>query len=376
MKHGVLKKVLRVLALKTHRFWQIGFMSLMLTGFSVPAAFAQMDSIRAQLFAAKAIEKLKLGQADSARYFSQSSLAFFEKTDDLAEWLKLHKDMGRVLRDEKHEPEQSMPYFEGALRDTWRKPRTNKEWKNWASLNLNIGYVCFQARSDYVCARTYYEAGRVILQDTLNEENIMLADVVLHPLGNIYGYLRDYDKASQYLQEAKKVCEKLFAWDKAAGTANDIGIMYWTKGDFVVADKWFREGLKMKELSPEMKVTLLLNLGVAVLKQGHHEEAWHLTEEAQKMLELDSSTFTPSRFIGHQADLHDNLGNLYQARRQWSEAAAHFRQSIGFIIEKFGTPNRREVAQGYLELCDLFTHQHRPDSTLHYAQTALRCLLP
>lgn len=374
MKNEIPSSALLVPSSKASAFWANCTVLIL---YCLPTvSFSQVDYLSAKSFAAKAVEKTRLAQADSAAFYTTRSLAFFQDKDYLNDWLQLHRSIGRIFRDEKNAPEQAMAWYEAAFLQAWRKPATEEEWTTWAFLHLSVGFICSEKRGDFICARDHYETGRAILQDTLHRADTIIADFVLRPLGNIHARFRDFEKALQYLRQAKTICEQQNNWNKAAIAANGIGMMYFTKGDYKAAAGWFQEGLKYKDLSPHARVTLYLNLGLTSLKNNEVEKAWSLTSEAKQLLEQYPEAYTNNDSIEHWADLHDNLGNIYQHRSQWQQAANHFQTFIMLLKEQFGTPSRREVAQGFLELCDLFTEWGQPDSTLRYAQAALRCLLP
>ncbi|MCC6462414.1 MAG: CHAT domain-containing protein [Saprospiraceae bacterium] len=339
--------------------------------------FAQTPSLAlAQAWADSARANISRKQATDAQPYIDQSLAVFRAQDDLLDWLQLHRDIAKHYRDKEKNAEKALFWFQAAVQQRWRAPASEAEQNTWAGIQLGIGYTCLQLQGDFIRAREYYEAGRAMLQDTLRLENLYLAEVVLTPLGNIHARFRDYEKALYFLQQAKRICEQQQAWDKAALAANGIGMLYISKQEYPTATRWFRTGLALPQLSAGRRVMLTLNLGLSLLKEGDIDNALRLSTEARYLLEQQPEAFSNAERLDLGADLQDNLGNICEIRGEGLQAAGHFRACIALLTQKFGNPNRREIAQGYLELCELFATGKQPDSVLHYAQTALRCLLP
>ncbi len=200
--------------------------------------------------------------------------------------------------------------------------------------------------------------------------------MVLRPLGNHNARFRDYEKAVQFLTQAKNICTQNNAWNKAAIAANGLGLMYLNKGDVELSIYWFQEGLAFPNLSVSSQVLLQLNLGLAYLKNNDPTVARKITDAAGRLLELYPKSFNEGQRLENLGDLHNNLGDICSYLGQYEEAIGHLKTCIAFRKEQFGTANHRSVVQGILKLCTLFTATHQPDSTLFYVRLALESLLP
>jgi len=333
-------------------------------------------------FEVEAFAKIDLGQFDSVRYYSDSAFALYREEQNVAEWLNLKAELGGKLLQKKHNGEplfyadEAMYYLESALRDVWGpKPPPKAAWRSWAKIHLRIGAVYSQKRGNFEQALDYYEIGRRFLQDSLGDDDLYLANVVLTPLGKMHQRFRDYDRASQCFQDAIRICVREQNQNGEAIALNGMGIMELGKGDYPRAIRWFERGGALDNLSLHPKALLLINLGLARLKNKEPEKAWQLSQEAKWQLEHSAVPLPRNDSLELWADLHDNLGNLYQYERKWDDAKKHFQMFAAYQIEKFGA-NRRETAQAWLEFCDLFSDMGAPDSTLHYAQLALNSLFP
>lgn len=332
-----------------------------------PAAQGQPDSIRALRFA----RQPDAGAPDSLRLYA----AYFQKKDDLRNWLSMHLQAGKnLIFDEKNHTD-GIRILEKALQP-FRPPKNAREWEMWGSLHVNAAYVHYRVTENLERARAYYETARAIYQDTLRISGVFVAEQVINELGNIHALFRDYEKASYFLHQAKDICIQHKAYGKAANAINDLAVMLRTRGDWNGASRYYREALALPGLAVENVLQLSINLAEALARTGHPDDARHVSTECQRILEEKQDSFSASMRFEFWADLHENLALVARQKKQWETAALHYRCCGAFYEQKFGGPNNRIVAQCRLKSSDLYLECDRPDSALYYAQAALRCLLP
>lgn len=302
---------------------------------------------------------------------------FFQEQDSLRLWLVLHSRLAyaRLYIPQKKDPAKAVAWFE-AVQKPWRQPQQRGEWSTWASVHVNIAYYYYKSKEDLPEARRYYEICRNIYQQQLDAGALYLAQHILTPLGNVSSALRDYEKAQQYLKEARRIGLQQGAGTVAAYATNALGMMHLNRGRYEAAAQAFEEGLTLPGISPFHKILLLLNAGLAHSKLGDLDNAMRRSREAEQLLSVHLSTFRPAEGREHLANLHDNLGNIYQAQKNWSQAAFHFKQRQALLQENCGDEGCRSVAQAALQLADLYDILDRSDSVLYYIQSALHNMSP
>jgi tetratricopeptide (TPR) repeat protein len=104
--------------------------------------------------------------------------------------------------------------------------------------NYNLG-VEYQKRKDYLSAIKYYE---VAAKDCDRPE-------VFYSLGYCYDQIGDYDRSLEYYQRCLKLVDKPFA-----DLYNNMGIVFWKKGQKKKAEELFQAALKIDpEYTPAKK---------------------------------------------------------------------------------------------------------------------------
>lgn len=332
-------------------------------------SFAQSSFPEARRFA----EKPNPDAPDSI----QTCARFLQDNDSLRLWLVLHYRLAtiRLYDDRKKDPEAATRWLDMAQKP-WRQPHEYGEWRTWASLHTVIAYYNYKSKANLVEGKHYYEVARSIYLDHLNPADVYLAQHVLTPLGNVCLRLRDYEKAHQYLKEAQRISTEQRAWNAAAYATNALGMMYVNRGDYKKAGPFFQEGLALSGITPFYKILLLLNAGLVHLKQHDLVAAERVSREAEQLLQAHQTDFPRENQREFYADLHDNLGNIFQEQKNWAQAAYHFHQRKAMLQAECNGQSCRSLAQSNLQMADLFTLTGQPDSVLLYLNAALNNMVP
>jgi CHAT domain-containing protein len=325
--------------------------------------FAQPTFADAKRFA----DKPNPDAPDSIRVYA----ALLQEKDSLRLWLRMHSLLAyEKLYGKKKNVADAQHWYEVGQRP-WRQPRQRAEWVNWASLQTNIAYFQSNFKYDLVKADFHYEAARAVYQDSLHMNNASLAKNVLTPLGIIASRQRDYEKAQHYLNAGKEISIAQSSWNDAANSINIIGMMYVNKEHYTDAGRVFQEGLALPGINSRYKILLSLNLGLALLKQGNLKEALQITNTASDSLNAHAGELKTYQAHELFANLHDNLGNIFQEQKNWPQAAFHFHQRLAYTQQLCGDEPCRDAAQANLQLADFFTITEQPDSVLYYIKAAL-----
>jgi tetratricopeptide (TPR) repeat protein len=104
---------------------------------------------------------------------------------------------------------------------------------------------------------------------------------------------------------------------------SNLGVIYWQRGDTELAEKEWREALRLAPNS----ASLLSDLGLVSTRRGHYAEAASYFRQAIRLKPDDPSP-------------HSNLGLAFQKSGQPQAAEAEFRAALALAPQKFETRNR------------------------------------
>lgn len=330
-----------------------------------------------EFYIQKVVENVRAGKWGSVQYYNAIVDSVYNASDSLARWITHYSTVGfdSCLQKDSNAA-IALTILLIPVKAKAHPPHSIEEWKVLSRLHLRIGYIYNQYMQNPILARDYYESGRAMRQSNLPPDNFYLAYYVLHPLGNIYAKLRDFDRANHYLQTALAIYMEDSLWTDAAKCCSDIGLMFITKENYQDAIHWFQVGLNYRDISPDSQIFLLLNLGLANAKTGKTEEGLRITMEAKELLEATGDSMGESHRYEHWGDVHGNLGQIYANNRDWQQAAEHYKKDIEYYRKKHKDQCNRDVAQSYYAVSQLYNEWGRPDSALRFAQLGLHCLLP
>ncbi len=193
-----------------------------------------------------------------------------------------------------------------------------------------LGNVC-DGRGERERARAWYERGLALARG--------LDDPALE--WPFYANLSVLAILDGELAEAEALLDRAQARVEAAGDEgavpyldNNRGLLRLEHGDAVGAEKAFREGL---DRGPDgfWEMTIRVNLGQALVRQGRHFEA---EEEARRAEEIA----VVNRFIPDLVDVYDLLGTIARARCD-EEGFVFYEEALRVCHER-GLPAKFEAA--------------------------------
>ena len=350
------------------------------------AAQGITDSLAAIKFQELAIQQLHKEQFDSAAYYHQKSLNYYQSNDDLASWINSIKTIGKCYRDDlKLERQAQEIFYRATAEHLWRRPRLTSEWDALAWLYVNMAYTDHYSLEQYERASQFYENARKILVDRLEMEDMLVARYIYRALGNIYSRLGDYKTAEVLLQQFLKISLNYKNYPSAAEAYSDLGILYHNMEKFDAAIKSYEAGLQLPQLNHISKGLLLGNLAETHNATQKYEQALQYAEKAQQSfrLAISENDFTfaytwlantlkmagkvytnlkqfpaaESKFIEAQenflaylhhdktvdfADLYSSWGNLYHQWGQTNQALVYYQRALESIIDNFESRDYRQ----------------------------------
>ena len=187
----------------------------------------------------------------------------------------------------------------------------------------------------------------------------------LNNIGIAYATLGNQPQAMEVYLQALKIREKINDVEGIAGTFNNIGNIYRLQGEYRQAIEYF---LKAKKLNEQLikKESLAINLGNlarCLLGLKQYDSAKIFVQQAYAI----ASKFNYHRRTGPFLSL---IGEIYSSETgQKKLALEYYRRSIPYL-KLVG--NDQNLGETFLGMATLFENEGQMDSTLFYANQALK----
>lgn len=335
---------------------------------------AQSDSLQAEQMVAKAKVSLQAEQWDSSDYYIAQARQFFKSKNLLAPWLKTFASLTYVWGGDLNQPYKGVELIEQGLREKWREPIGSKEWEQYATNLLAAGHVLRVNAADYLGAKTYYERAQEIFLQKMGEHSDRIARYLYHNLGNIYTRLGDYDRAIALFRRSLNYYR--FHPEAKVVDHGDLAIALNEVGQYHEAILVVRQGLDIKDLSNELKISLVLNEADAIFRLGQAERALIVLEKIPgfiRQLKLEEGGVDA---LNYQSQYEATKSEILSALKQYKRAYQHGLQAVALGKSFWGTEKRREIGKVYCLLGRIDLEQKRPLEALANYHHALVCVLP
>ena len=330
----------------------------------------QMEQLQALAEAAA-----KNNQPDSAQLFLEKAAQHLRAKDDLIQWIKAHKALGRLYRDELHQPELAISILKkGTL--LWREPFADEEWEELAWLYVNIGYTYNYQLSQLQTAAQYYEQGNDIMSNRLKIEDDYVAEYILQVLGNLKTKLGDYAAAEVYLEQFKKVCLAIGDNNFAAEAFSDLGILYKTTQRYEASIASYKRGLELPNLSYISEGLLEGNLAETLAETRAFEEALLYSHKAITSFKKSKLEYGYQNADSYIANLLDLEGFVLGELKAYDQAEQKFAQALALFEELDPAIINRDAGKLYNSWGKLYLDQGKTHQALEYFQKALHEVIP
>lgn len=153
----------------------------------------------------------------------------------------------------------------------------------------------------------------------------------LNNIGNIYCYIKNYDKALEYFKKAIQIAQDFGDSEGVARFLNNIGIIYTEKQEFENAILYYQSSLIIyQEADNKRGIASILNdIGYIFFVQGDYENAMENYQKSQKI----------NRELGDQWDIANtsrNIGGIYLEQGKYNDALLYFKESLN-MARKIGS---------------------------------------
>ncbi len=311
-----------------------------------------------------------------------SCLMLFCEEDDLKGWMEANKKIARVYRDQLHQPEKALEYLYRAVDSTeFREPRTAEELDALGWLHINIGFTYNEYMDLSKEAVTAYEKAKQVLVGRLGFEDLLVGRYLYKPLANIYTRLGEYKAAEVLHKSYLAICsgEKDPAFQntrEAAKACNDLGILFWTTGQYQKAIEICRRGVGLSGLSHSDKGLLYSTLARAYVDINEYANALKHADQAitdfRKALANDEHPAAKVWLANTLAMRGSIMGNL----DRYSDGEIAFAEAEILLKEYHANSNNRDFGKLYANWGDLYQKRGNYEVSLDYYQKSLQVMVP
>ena len=202
------------------------------------------------------------------------------------------------------------------------------------------------------------EYGDSALALALNYDNKNKQIKALNNIGNIYCYMKNYDKALEHFKKALQIAQDLGDSEGVAQFLNNIGIIYSENQEFESAILYYQSSLIIYQEADNKRgiASILNNIGYIFFVQGDFENAMQNYQKSQKI----------SRELGDQWDIANtlrNIGGIYLEQGKYYDALPYFKESLN-IAREIGS---NELLQNcYHTLSELYLEKKNYKKSLEY----------
>lgn len=313
----------------------------------------------------------KNDQLDSAQIFLAKATTKYQDQDSLIRWIKAHKTIGRIFRDEHHKPEIAVDFFMQAT-ELWREPRTDKEWEELAWLYVNIGYTYNYRLSQLQPAAHYYELGNDIMSNRLKVQDDYVAEYILQVLGNLNTKLGDFAAAEVYLEQFKTVCLAIGDNNLAAEAYSDLSILYKTTQRYEASIESYKQGLQLSDLSYVSRGLLEGNLAETLADTRSYQEALRYSKKARASFVKSKELYDYQNADSYIANLLDLEGKIHTEQKAYTEAEQKFSAALNLFEQLGPTTINRDAGKLYISWGKLYLAENKSTKALDRFQKALQ----
>ena len=300
-------------------------------------------------------------QQDSFLYFIGRKLDLAQKSDSLELWGWTRYKAQRFFAEH---PKIALKWANETISGRWRSPRNALEAEPFLYIQVHRANHYYREGLLTQAQKAHLEALKIFEQYRYADFEVV--ESIYKPLGANYIRLGDNEKAIAVFQKAlSSVGDR----ESLAGLYANIGIAYWNQGDYGAAEKTYRKGLVLTDLSRTKRGLLLGRLAETMLDQGRIQEAAYTAKEAIRLLSNDPQTLEYRARAGRIAGIaNTRLGKFVAAEKALYGALADDRAASG--------EHSREVGKDHIALSQLFLQQDLGFQALRAADQALAAVLP
>lgn len=292
--------------------------------------------------------KYKTDFPKALNYYLQA-LSEIEKTGDLNEVRFIYNKLGNLFYNW-DVPEKALSYFKKVI-------ELNKKLNRRNSISLlNTIAETYIKLIQYPEALIYYQQVLALQKENKSEEVIS----TLKKIASLYGQLNDFNSSLAYNFEMLEINKEKKDSANTASNLKSIGSLYKKLNDLPKSLEYYNAAL---ELNKQMNnggnydnniVTNLLNIGIINLSLGDYRIAERNFKEALKIKSIRGSSVEIAVIHNYLAAINFNIS-------KYSEAKSHTLEAIRLLDP---TDNKRMLAVNLKRLSDIYKEQSDYKSAL------------
>lgn len=306
------------------------------------------------------------------------------------------------------ENDSAVFYFKKAAADFAQQG----DWVAYTECYRGMSFFYFQTKSEYEKALACLDSIMPIAKNIQNEaDKVDVISSAINFKGNIYQAKGDYTKALAQVQKAIELKKQTTQADSSflALTYNNLGEIYRTIGDYVLAEEYFQYALQFYDPSKEAWAiaNVYNNLALTYQNKEAYEGANAFYLQAISILKnkpeqaetsdfidyynnlgmnyLDAAKYDSALLYLHKVmDLHTlsdydkdvtlhNIGTVYMQQGNLKKAERFMKQALAITLQQKDN-TRSGTAIAYLDLGKVAIKQAQTETALQYYQLALQSL--
>lgn len=283
----------------------------------------QQDSLALSLHKLGILFYLQRDDLDSAILFTDQGLRIRQKLFDENPNIDLGKSYHNlgVFYAELRKNKIAQKHLENAIY-VYKKLNESRLLRSYLEL-ANV----HRTMGEYELAEDYFNL--IIPLAKKLEDNSRLASA-LSDYGWLLNVKKEYLKASQHLEESRKIFEEENSPQNLAACYSNLSISYDNLGQIKKSISYLKKSIKINESFDDCEEVAKLNnnLGLRYQKNNQNQLAFLTLNKGLKIAESCNS----KEII---AQSHDNLGEYYLVEKDYKKALSHFQKGIQTLIPRF-----------------------------------------
>ena len=301
-----------------------------------------------------------------------------KEQDSLALWLTSMKKESQFYRD-KGDYDSAKVILDKCIREIWRKPSSEDEFKQLGWVYVNRAYLYEQQFGDYLLAKEDY-LNALDKFDECNYEDFYVARFVLQPLGNIYTRLGENEQAIIMLNRFQRISKENDQQEALVNSHNDLGRAYMNKSDYSKAIETLKRGIELGENDYYNCGLLYSSLAEVYLYTEDFEkgiESGHLSQFNFKKAinQVDKSSYKYGWIQKYAVGTQMILAELNVANSNYDKANSLFNQALTLAEEIYQTKHRK-IAKIHLGAANNHVQFGQLEEGMKSYQSALISVIP
>jgi predicted ATPase/DNA-binding SARP family transcriptional activator len=211
---------------------------------------------------------------------------------------------------------------------------------DWAVTRARLDAIALAAQGLYLFywARNWFQEGQAALEQAVvpvragQGENSLLLARLWTCQTEFYARLGNYEQATTLLQQSRRICERLQAWQELADVFRGLGTINYWSGEYDQAIAHFRKSLTLSRQAEDeyLAALALTGLANAICDQtADYEQARPLYEQSLALSRQIGDQFGIARALINQGAMAHELGDYAGAKQLYQQSLDIYR-ALGY----------------------------------------------